>query len=613
MSGSVISQLELLAEIDTLVEDLRTWADSAPAWEPARTAQKLIHRLLERLEGIRIRMDAPLVVATLGGTGTGKSALLNAILGKAVLPTGQIRPTTCKPVLVCRPDIQPEMLGIEPSAVELCPQQLPVLEHLVLVDCPDPDTSESAEEAGSNLARLRHILPYCDVLLITGTQQKYRSGRIAEELARTATGARLIFVQTHADTDDDIRPDWQKVLESEYVVHRIFRIDSVRALEDARLGRPQQAEMADLLELLTRQLAGTAAGRIRRANLLDLAAQALARCTERVQQTAPALEVLRQAFQREKHQLLNHLVESLQKQLESARRDAENRLLGEIISCWGSSPWAWVLRIYQSLGMVLLGLLGRRLSAPAALVLWGGAIGWQIWRKRQTHRPLLNRPTLRTMGWLPDQVEEVGIRLQGYAWEAGLPAQIAQPERLFPQMEQSAYRLLSQLSAHVDQTLGELAARHSRWYVRGFYEILFGGVIAVVLYRLAKNYFWDSWLDPTPDAPPYGLDFYLTSLFWLLVWGAGLVWIFLNRIRHGMGRHIRDCLQRWRHEVEQMPIFGVLEQEYEKIRDFQADLARLRERVESLRLRLALPEGSLARRRTEEEVRREQFMELRKS
>jgi hypothetical protein len=228
--------------------------------------------------------------------------------------------------------------------------------------------------------------------------------------------------------------------------------------------------------------------------------------------------------------------------------------------------------------MVLLGLLGRRLSAPAALVLWGGAIGWQIWRKRQTHRPLLNRPTLRTMGWLPDQVEEVGIRLQGYAWEAGLPAQIAQPERLFPQMEQSAYRLLSQLSAHVDQTLGELAARHSRWYVRGFYEILFGGVIAVVL-----------------------------------VWGAGLVWIFLNRIRHGMGRHIRDCLQRWRHEVEQMPIFGVLEQEYEKIRDFQADLARLRERVESLRLRLALPEGSLARRRTEEEVRREQFMELRKS
>jgi hypothetical protein len=135
----------------------------------------------------------------------------------------------------------------------------------------------------------------------------------------------------------------------------------------------------------------------------------------------------------------------------------------------------------------------------------------------------------------------------------------------------------------------------------------------VVLYRLAKNYFWDSWLDPTPDAPPYGLDFYLTSLFWLLVWAAGLVWIFLNRIRHGMGRHIRDCLQRWRHEVEQMPIFGVLEQEYEKIRDFQADLARLRERVESLRLRLALPEGSLARRRTEEEVRREQFMELRKS
>ena len=595
-----ISQLEILAEIDTLAEDLRSWGESAPAWEPARTAQKLIHRLLERLEGIRIRMDAPLVVATLGGTGTGKSALLNAILGKEVLPTGLIRPTTCKPVLVCRPDIRPEMIGIERSAVEVCHHQLPVLEHLVLVDCPDPDTSESAEEAASNLARLRQILPYCDVLLITGTQQKYRSGRVAEELARAATGARLIFVQTHADTDDDIRPDWQRMLESEYVVGRIFRIDSVRALEDARLGRPPQPEMADLLELLTRQLAGTAASRIRRANLLDLAAQALSRCAERVQQTAPALEALRQAFQKEKQQLLKHFVESLQKQLESARRDAESRLLGEIISSWGSSPWAWLLRIYQSLGVVVMGLLGRRLSGPAALVLWGGTIGWQIWRKRQSQRSLWNRPTLRTIGWLPDQVQEVGLRLQGYAWEAGIPAQVARSDQLVVQMEQSAQQLLSQLSGHVDQALRELAARHSRWYVRGVYELLFGGAIAGLLYRLAKNYFWDSWWDPTPDTPLYGLEFYLTSLFWLLVWAAVLIWIFLNRIRHGLGRHIRHCLLQWRQEAEQMPLFGALEQEYENILDFQEELTRLRQRVEALRPRLALPEELLARRRMEE-------------
>ncbi len=600
MSLPDISQLEILAEIDRLAEDLRAWAESAPDWEPARSAQKLIHRLLERLEGIRIRMDAPLVVATLGGTGTGKSALLNAILGQEVLPTGQLRPTTRKPILVCRADIRPEMLGLDPAAVEVCHQQLPILEHLVLVDCPDPDTSESAEEAATNLARLRQILPYCDVLLVTGTQQKYRSGRVAEELARSATGARLVFVQTHAETDADIRQDWQKVLEkSRYTVPRIFRIDSVRSLEDARLGRPAQPEMAELLDLLTRQLAGSAASRIRRANLLDLAAEALKRCAENFQQGQTGLEKFQQALQKEKHQLLDALGGQLQTQLETARRDAENRLLGEIISRWGSSPWAWMLRIYQSVGMLLVWALGRRVPGPAAWVLWAGAIGWQLWRKRQVQQArLLGLQTLRSIGWQRSQLQEVGIRLQGYAGEAGLDTQRGQPEHLWPELEQSVQDLLSQLSEHAEETIQRLAVQHSRWYVRGFYEFLFGVGIAVVLYRLAKNYFWDTWLDPTPDAPVYGLAFYLASLFWIFVWAAVLIWIFLNRIRHGLARHIQHCLRQWRQEAEQTWLFRAWERECEDIRRFQEDLTRIWQRVENMRLRLALPEGVLGRRRS---------------
>ena len=50
------------------------------------------------------------------------------------------------------------------------------------------------------------------MLLVTATQQKYRSARVADELAAAARGTRLVFVQTHADTDDDIREDWRAVL-----------------------------------------------------------------------------------------------------------------------------------------------------------------------------------------------------------------------------------------------------------------------------------------------------------------------------------------------------------------------------------------------------------------
>ena len=55
----------------------------------------------------------------------------------------------------------------------------------MLIDCPDPDTNE-AETHDSNLARLHQLLPYCDVLIYTSTQQKYRSARVGDELAQAA-------------------------------------------------------------------------------------------------------------------------------------------------------------------------------------------------------------------------------------------------------------------------------------------------------------------------------------------------------------------------------------------------------------------------------------------
>ena len=165
---------------------------------------------------LRLRLESPLVVATLGGTGTGKSSLLNALVGAEVVATGRARPTTSRAALVCRPDTSPAMLGIEAASVEVVERDLPALRNLVLIDCPDPDTTEDQEAPGTNLARLRPVLAHCDVLLVTTTQQKYRSARVSDELAAAAPGARLVFVQTHAGDDEDIRPDWQRMLDGRY-------------------------------------------------------------------------------------------------------------------------------------------------------------------------------------------------------------------------------------------------------------------------------------------------------------------------------------------------------------------------------------------------------------
>ena len=196
MPADELAQLELLSELDALLVRLDRWVRTAPDWQPAETCQAMVRRLEQRIAAMRVRWEAPLVVALLGGTGTGKSALINAFLGAEAVETGRQRPTTTRPTLILRGDITPEMLGIDPTGVELIVRDLPMLRDLVLVDCPDPDTTEEtlgegqSRETDSNLARLRKILPHCDVLLVAATQQKYRSARVAEELAAAAAGAR---------------------------------------------------------------------------------------------------------------------------------------------------------------------------------------------------------------------------------------------------------------------------------------------------------------------------------------------------------------------------------------------------------------------------------------
>lgn len=95
---------DALGDVDRLLEELEFPFDSASA---AATRHELedIHELLRRYVLPRLRrMDAPLLIAVGGSTGSGKSTLVNALTGDAVTPSGVLRPTTRAPVLVHHPD-----------------------------------------------------------------------------------------------------------------------------------------------------------------------------------------------------------------------------------------------------------------------------------------------------------------------------------------------------------------------------------------------------------------------------------------------------------------------------------------------------------------------------
>jgi len=593
MSTRELSHLELLAEVDTLGESLQGWAAESPAWRPARACRALVHRLTERLDALRVRLEAPLLIATLGGTGVGKSALVNALVGAEVVETGKSRPTTGRPMLVCRPDLAPESLGIDPATVEVVHRDLPALANLVVIDCPDPDTTETAGAPGTNLARLRQILPYCDVLLVATTQQKYRSARVAEELAGAAAGARLVFVQTHADSDGDIRDDWRAMLDPRYASGHIFLVDSLAALADAQNGLEPRGEFGALVDLLTRQLAGSAAARIRRANLLDLVDQTLSACSRRMEEGLPDVQKLREAIEEQRSLLGTRLAREMRADLLSSRRQWESRLLGEVLSRWGFSPFALVLRLYHGIGGLVMRGLVLRARTPAQMALWGAVEGvrsWQAFRRRRQAEAAAAQVAAGC--WDPAELRSAALVLDGYAAQAGIEQESSTTETVFREADAAATGVAETLAAELQSVLGRAAQRHTGWFTRYRYDALFLVVLVALFFRPAKNFFYDSWL-ASPPAPLLGVDFYLLSAFWLAVWCGVLLWSFNRRLRRCLAREVGQLAEGWAAPRLAGGIFARLEAPCGRIDQYRQELARLRQHVATLRHRVAQPDELL--------------------
>ena len=613
MSTGDLTHLELLAEIDALARRLANWSRSAPAWRPGEMCQAIIDRLAGRLDTLRIRLDSPLVVATLGGSGTGKSSLINALAGAELVRTGRDRPTTLRPAVICRPGLTPELLGIAAAEVDLVQQDLPSLANLVLVDCPDPDTTDSetiegakpqaAVASGFNasnttLARLRRILPFCDVLIVVTTQQKYRSARVADELAAAAPGAKLVFVQTHGDRDADIRDDWRRCLVGQVANlpgtrqignlphEHIFFVDSMAALADAQQGRGPQGEFAGLVDLLMRQFAGSAAARIRRANFLDLAAQALESCRRRLDDAMPAVRNVEAAIEHERAELSSTLAAEIRGELLAARRPWENRLLAQVASRWGFSPFSLVLRIYQGLGGLASGALLYRARTPAQFALWGAVEGARTWQRRRGNRALQERPSrAAAAGFDPTQLRRAALVLEGYASEAGLPKSAASPATLEAEAEKAGVNLAARLSQDLDALIARQAARHTGWFTHAFYETLLLAMVGFLLFLLGKNFFYDSWWSGNHTAR-WGLDMYLVSAFWLVLWCFVLLWLFTRRLRSGLSQAIARLAESWSGATAASGIFSHLEDDCRRAVEFRRELELLEGEVEGLRGRV---------------------------
>jgi hypothetical protein len=113
----------------------------------------------------------------MGGTGVGKSTLLNALAGGGAIAQASFqRPTTYDPVVYYHESVKPDRLDPALRHCRLVAHDRPALEQKVLVDTPDLDSTVLA-----NRDKLVRLLPVADVVLYVGSQEKYHD-RLGWEL-----------------------------------------------------------------------------------------------------------------------------------------------------------------------------------------------------------------------------------------------------------------------------------------------------------------------------------------------------------------------------------------------------------------------------------------------
>lgn len=539
---------------ESLVEAIDSWIAANAHWPPLRPVRDDWSDAGARLAGVGRELSRVLVVGVIGGTGTGKSTLVNALAGAEVSPAGDIsRPTTKSPVVVAAEATDCSWLPLADWDARVVRTASPAIAGVVLVDCPDPDTQDERadlrtgprgeEPPNRNREILESVLPSCDVLLLVSTAQKYRSWAVAREVVRFAPGRPLLFVQTHASRDPDIRDDWKRALSDDgFDVPVMHRLDGVEAIRRAREGLPPEPGFAELCVSIQTELAGRAAVRVRRTGAIDLLDWFLRRTTARLAGVRDPVAALERGIADERARLEAVLAGRLAGQLVAASGHWQRLLARELTGEGRGGPFGVFLSLVDRLagawpglaaggsGLVGRALAGRPVSDAAADETGGGASPGMA--------------AIREVGLTEADVEQSRSILVGLAARARIEEPQVGRARL-PEARAAAIvaEVLSRAGRWLDEGIGRLVearrdrlgTRAGRWTL----EVAFCGFVLAVVGRAAWGFFHDRLWAGQPSA---GGGLLWEAIPWILLWGFFLRWVSGAWIRRGLEGDVRTLV-----------------------------------------------------------------------
>lgn len=190
-SSTLLDRLGVLASaVESL--DLRTsdyrGLDSSPRRD--RLARVIRSYLVPRLED----PTTPLTVVLAGPTGSGKSTLINSLVGRPISMTGVVRPTTTAPRVFCSKTNRRRFAPVGGVECEVTVGASRILSQAALVDTPDIDSTVAG---GRALAET--LIDTADVVIFVTSALRYADMAPWEILRRAASrGTPIINVMNRA-------------------------------------------------------------------------------------------------------------------------------------------------------------------------------------------------------------------------------------------------------------------------------------------------------------------------------------------------------------------------------------------------------------------------------
>ncbi len=524
-SGPLAARLALQKDLAAL-RDLRDRLTSLTLWTHAAPLAACVSETLADIEALSDRLDAKAIVAVVGGTGSGKSTLVNALAASDhAVAAGTDRPTTRSLSAIARSPEDAAVLfqaGFSPDDLAVhAPPSFP-FENLILVDTPDTDSAEAAAYA----PLLDRILRQADILLCLFDAANPKRKDNLDRLVRKVSTFQDKHIFLVLNRCDRIPPDELPALLADFQANtraawnastaRTFCISARAHLQDPAwpdgehpLGAPD--DFPALLSAL-RDISGThfADARLARARFLRTQAETLVRDDIAACGDWPALRRSLEAFD-------DALARDL---LQKALAKTADASLDDALADAITSRWWGPVGTYLSFGTRLRGALARlnpfRFVHPSP----DGRLS--------TGQPTLSAPSVSWPDARPFAVE------QWPPLAADLLAHGFTPDLLDPEAAITFAPFADHLRQALPALLSRAIARIARRYAHPLLVLLanlpFLALAAFSLWQIASTYLRGTYL-------PH--DYYVQTAFLLLfLWliPAWLVQALLRRAASALPR-----------------------------------------------------------------------------